>query len=90
MREKLPAISLRDLYCFLGVFGKAGVEEVSSNDDCGSALASVAMDQDLVFPLRATLDDNLMHNLHNAEYAIVVRDLEVLPVKIVVLDARVH
>lgn len=50
----------------------------------------MAVHQDLVLPLRPTLKDNRVHDLHDMQKLLWRRHLQVLPIEVVVLNTCVH
>ena len=48
------------------------------------------MDQDLIFPERSSRDDNHVHDLADSKGHFVLGRLQILPVKVVVLDSGIH
>ena len=53
-------------------------------------MTRVTVNQNFVLPLWSTLKNNLVHNLHNMKHILMVRNLQILPIEIVVLNACIH
>ena len=70
--------------------GYSSVQKVSSYYDGSSALTGVAVNKNLLRPLRPTLNYNFMHQLNYFDSNFIRRSLEVFPIRVIVLDPIVH